>query len=281
MNYNHTPLRFIAEIGSNHNQEISRIYSLIMRAKSIGCWAVKFQYYKADKLYAPGNIPQDLEKTELSISFIKKIRNICHDNNIVFGCSVFHEEGVYEIAPYVDYLKIASYELLKTSLIEKVADTGLPLHISTGLANTEEIINAMSYTKDARVILYHCCSEYPAAVNRVDLRRLKALQSLFPNNQWVEHGYSDHSVNIPTMCAAAALGATYIEFHFDIDGAGDEYYHRHCWLPSEAAEMIIKTTQAKEAVMGLGTCLSKASTDRLKRADPEDGMRPHKEIRNV
>lgn len=279
MNYNPTPLRFIAEIGSNHNQDFGRIYSLIVRAKELGCWAVKFQYYKAEKLYAPGFIPDGLKETELSLDMVKKINNICNDIGIVFGCSVFDADDVPVISTYVDYIKIASYEILKLDLIEAAAESGVPVHISTGLADRREIIQAIDAASEAnKIVIYHCCAEYPAKPEEIDFEKMKGISVLssLHYEQDFSIGYSDHSVNTSIVCTAVALGAEYIEFHLDLDGAGDEYKHRHCWLPQQADFMIKSAIQVKQA---LQPAKIKPNSDRFNRADPEDGMRPHKEMR--
>lgn len=268
-------LRFAADIGANHNRSMKRVESLIVAAKSIGCWAVKFQYFDVDTLYAPGHIPWGLDDKEMPLSFIPHIKKICHDVGIVFGCSVFHDEDVKKIAPHVDYLKVASYEINKVNLIKCMANTGLPVHISTGMALTHEVNNALDAAKDCQdVVLYHCCAEYPARQDHIHLRKLREYEQ-YEKEMDYNLGYSDHSVSIPVVCGAVALGADYIEFHLDTDGKGWESVHGHCYLPIKATQMIEAATITKQALKFYEI----PDADRKQRSDPVDGLRPFQEIR--
>jgi N-acetylneuraminate synthase len=270
-------LRFAADIGANHNRSMKRVESLIMAAKSIGCWAVKFQYFQAETLYAPGYIPWGLEEKEMPLSFIPNIRKICNNVGIVFGCSVFHDEDVKKIAPHVDYLKVSSYEINKVSLIKRMADTGLPVHISTGMALTHEVNNALDAAQNCKdVVLYHCCAEYPAKEKHIHLRKLREYEQ-YEKEMDYDLGYSDHSVSIPVICGAVALGADYIEFHLDDDGNGWEFQSGHCYLPKYAKQMIGSATVTKQAMK----FYSIPEVNRKQRSDPIDGLRPFQEIRNV
>jgi len=271
-------VKYIAEIGSNHNQDIKRIRELINQAIKLGCWAVKFQYYKAQQLYAPGCCPEGLSKTELSFDMVKEISEICRESGLAFGCSVFHENDIFDIAPYVDYIKIASYELTKKNLIKTIAQEAptVPVHISTGLASLDEIESAILqiHHHNPEIVLYHCCAEYPAPANHIDLKKITMYQNYFP--KYIKSGYSDHSRDHIVVCGAVALGAEYIEFHYDLENhEGLESKYGHCYDFFSAKIMIENAERMKAATLPYII----PRIEKLRRADPEDGMRPCKEIR--
>ena len=107
-------IKFIAEIGSNHNQGLERTLQLIECAKEIGGTSVKFQLFKADKLYHPSfkSRIKDLKKSELPESFLSGIRRCCDDLDIKLGITVFDLDAVDVAVEYADWLKVGSYELL-------------------------------------------------------------------------------------------------------------------------------------------------------------------------
>ena len=136
-------IKWVGEIGTNHNKSPIRITNLLNAAKEVGCDAVKFQYFKADQLYAPEfkNKISKMKKWELPYGFLPEIARQCKELDLKFGCSVFDLQGVQAIKPFVDFFKIGSYELLWTDLIQAVALTGKPWMISTGMASMQEIEN--------------------------------------------------------------------------------------------------------------------------------------------
>ena len=120
--------KLIAEIGSNHNRDILRCYKLIDEAKNLGFYAVKFQLFKINKLFS-----KDAKKTyknvlkkkkrELPINFLPKLYRYCKKKKIKFSCTPFDLNSVKVLKKYVDFYKIASYELNWKSLLEACAKT--------------------------------------------------------------------------------------------------------------------------------------------------------------
>jgi N-acetylneuraminate synthase len=113
---------FISEVSSNHSRDIERSKEFIKVSKDIGCDAVKFQLFKIDQLFAPEILAKSEEHRrrkdwELPIFFFKELSNYAHDIGISFTCTPFYLEAVKELEPYVDFYKIASYELLWDDLI--------------------------------------------------------------------------------------------------------------------------------------------------------------------
>ena len=115
-------IKFIAEVSSNHNRDIERSFKFIDAAANSGCKAVKFQLFKLEKLFAPEILkksPKHRERKnwELPIEFIPKLSERCKSKNIEFSCTPFYLDAVSELEPYVNFYKIASYELLWDDLL--------------------------------------------------------------------------------------------------------------------------------------------------------------------
>lgn len=276
------PVKFIADIGANHNQDLGRCDLLIKTAKDIGCWGVKFQMYQAEKMYNLKDMPKDFHKTELKKSWIPDIRRICFNYGIFLGCSPFYIDAVKYLYDWdVDFLKIASYEITRPLLIKACAETGLPMMISTGLASMNEIFEAVEVcrsVKNDNIVLYHCCAEYPAPVDHCELININILKDSILNKHLVKDiGWSDHSHQVGVINKAIGNGANWIEFHFDLDDKkGGESKFGHCWSASEIKKVI---EDIKIGELANKLAKSKPVELRKQRSDPIDGLRPYKEIR--
>jgi len=278
--------KFICEIGSNHNQNLNRVAKLIRAAKEIGCWAVKFQFFEADKLYShefKDKIEQ-MKNWELPDHFIPVIRNYCNHYDIKFGCSVFNANDVNIIKNHVDFLKIGSYELLNTKLIKTVSQAKKPWMISMGLCPSPVYIqDLLSIFSTQPTVFFHCNSNYPAEVQNCELNKIKIMKKLHMfNNDSIFYssiGWSDHTVQPGIIYQSIAQGAEYIEFHMDLeDKKGFEYSAGHCWLPEKIQEVITNVQVGEKAC---NPSNNKKNNDEIKkwRMDPEDGMRPLKKHR--
>jgi N-acetylneuraminate synthase len=110
-------VKFIAEVSSNHSRNIDRTIEFIDSASKIGCDAVKFQLFKIDKLFAPEILRnskhhRERKQWELPLKFLPVLSKRCKEKKIQFGCTPFYIDAVKELEPYVDFYKVASYELL-------------------------------------------------------------------------------------------------------------------------------------------------------------------------
>src|SRR5208282_6280090 len=116
----------------------------------------------------------------------------CRERGIGFSCTPFYLEAVEELRPFVDFYKIASYELLVTPLLEACAKSGKPVVLSTGMATMDEIVRAATTLKDARasdVTLLHCVSAYPAPAAEANLSAIAAIREA----TGMAVGWSDHT----------------------------------------------------------------------------------------
>lgn len=317
--------QFIAEVSSNHNRDLNRCLKFIDTAARIGCDGVKFQLFKIDELFAPQVLANSEEHRqrrnwELPIPFLHELASQCRDKNISFSCTPFYLKAVEELRPYVDFYKIASYELLWDDLLEECAKTGKPIVLSTGMATMQEINHAVRVIAGAIPIisdprlrsaylppltLLHCVSGYPVPPNQCNLAAIKTLRNacnwkskdqkmkdIYKMRLPVAIGWSDHSVSQEVIYRAVhKWKASMIEFHLDLDGRGEEFFQGHCWLPEQINKIIIEIrkpgcvfTNLESAYDIDGTGEKIAAQIELKdrdwRADPSDGLRPLKHKRN-
>ncbi|NRD74814.1 N-acetylneuraminate synthase family protein [Shewanella sp. VB17] len=278
---------FIAEVSSNHHKDLQRCLHFIETSSKIGCDAVKFQLFKIDQLFAPeilakSEIHRERKNWELPIEFLPALKQSCKNNNIMFSCTPFYLKAVEELTPFVDFFKIASYELLWTDLLIECAKSKLPIVLSTGMATTEEIdtaIDALQNNGAEDITLLHCVSAYPTPEDQCNL---SVLQS-FRDRYQVKVGWSDHTVSPAVLNRAIHKWQTdMIEFHLDLDEQGAEYSAGHCWLPHQIAP-IIRGSKMMESIDGNPTkqFVPCETADREWRADPLDGLRPLKHMRNL
>ncbi len=285
-------VRFVAEVSSNHQTDLDRALRFVDRAAEIGCDGVKFQLFRIDQLFAPeilekSHAHRDRRRWELPERFLAPIAERCRARRIAFGCTPFYLEAVDALAPFVDFLKIASYELLWDDLLRATARTGLPVVLSTGMATLDEVAHAAQVLVASGVrelTLLHCVSGYPAPPAEANLGAIDVLAAFderFPEAT-IRAGWSDHTVSPGVIHRAIHAHPTrMIEFHLDLEGAGDEFESGHCWLPEAMAETIRAVRTGFEAEGdGAKAPTRTEGAEREWRADPSDGLRPLRHLRN-
>jgi len=278
-------INFIAEISSNHNQNIKRTLKMIDSAKENGFSSVKFQLFKINQLFSEEILSSSNEHRkranwELPINFIPIISKHCKSKKIKFGCTPFYLDAVDYLKKYVDFFKISSYEILWKELLTKCGNTKKPVIISTGMAKLDEVTQAIKILKktgNKRITVMHCVSSYPANFKDANLSVIKKLRDKYNLNI----GWSDHSVN-PNIIYRAIYKweVKDIELHYDLDKKGYEFQGGHCWLPYQASALI---KNISEGLISDGIAIKKPNkseiNDRLWRTDPKDGLRPFIKIR--
>lgn len=279
-------VKFIAEICSNHNLSLKRCYKIIDKAKDLNCYAVKFQLFKINKLFSSEakKLYKNVlvkRKRELPLNFIPKLAKYCKKKKIKFSCTPFDLESLEFLKKYVDFFKIASYELSWPALLQQCARSNKPVVLSTGMSNYNEVKFAykiLKKNKCKKISLLHCVSSYPANETSCNLKSITFMRKKFK----CEVGWSDHTVNqILIYSAVKNYGASLVEFHFDLDGKGWEYKSgKHCWLPNQIAPLINYLNNEKKINGFYGKKYSKnEKSERKFRADPIDGLRPMKKFR--
>jgi sialic acid synthase SpsE len=278
---------FIAEASSNHDRDLARALAFVDAAADAGCDAVKFQLFKIDRMFAPQILSRSEKhrarrQWELPLAHLAPLAERCLARGIAFSCTPFYREAVEELRPFVSFYKVASYELLVTPLLEACAATGKPVVLSTGMAKMNEIVAATDTLKRAGAIditLLHCVSAYPTPAAEANLSAIAAIRDA----TGCKVGWSDHTRR-PAVIERAVhrWGASAVEFHLDLDGEGAEYASGHCWLPQEIAPVIARI---RESLIADGTGFKGPQpseiADREWRADPRDGMRPLRHVRDL
>lgn len=202
------------------------------------------------------------------------------ERKIAFSCTPFYLKAVEELYPFVEFYKIASYELLWHDLLSECARTKKPVVLSAGMATIDEITRGVEVLKNNGcndITVLHCISAYPVGPDQCNLKAIETIRKELN----LKVGWSDHSVNPGVLYRAVhKYSADMIEFHIDLEGKGIEFKSGHCWLPENIAEVI------KEIKIGLNADgngvkkpVSEELSDVMWRADPSDGLRPLKEIR--
>ena len=278
-------VRFVSEVSSNHAQDLKRCLDFIDVSAEVGCDVVKFQLFKIDELFAPEVLQKkqnlrDRKQWELPVVFLPELKNRCDEKNIAFSCTPFYLKAVEELEPYVEFYKVASYELLWNDLLKACALTGKPVVIAAGMATLEEVISAVNVLKKNNckdITVLHCVSSYPVSPEECNLKAIETIRKA----TGVKVGWSDHSVSPGVLHRAVhTYGAEMVEFHLDLDGTGAEYKAGHCWLPKQIQE-VIKDIRVGMSADGNGIKLPVPAelSDVQWRADPVDGLRPFLDVR--
>jgi len=223
---NGNPAFILAEIGINHNGDIEIAKKLIAAAKKAGCNSVKLQKRTIDVVYTKkelaiprenpfGQTNGDLKRgLEFSFDAYNEINNFCKEQNILWSASPWDEESVDFLAKFsVPYYKIAAASLTDAGLLRKINETGRPVIMATGMSNLNEVDKAVALLNKNNLILMHCVSQYPAASENINLRRINTLKERYG----VLVGYSGHELDTTISTAAVAMGACVVERHFTLD----------------------------------------------------------------
>jgi len=235
----------IAEIGGNHDGNISIAKKLVRDAKKAGADAVKFQIYNARDLVHPqaaalkqakGYTKQlnrfaDLQLTDKNW---RLLISMCEHLDIDFLASCFDARIMSHYAPYMKAIKISSGDLTYDGLIRHAATFNKPIYLSTGMANIEEIQRAFNLIPDSiPVTVMHCVTSYPCADSDANLGMIRYLQ-----NYYTFVGYSDHTIGTTACMAAMAMDVDVIEKHFTYDNTLDYGDHVLSATPDELAELV-------------------------------------------
>jgi N,N'-diacetyllegionaminate synthase len=260
----------IAEAGVNHNGDINIAKRLIDVAVHAGVDYVKFQTFKANRLVSPSakkakyQTENDTENDDSQLSMLKKLElsdadhkeliSYCNSKKIKFFSTAFDLEGIHYLSSLkFDMLKIPSGELTNFPYLKAIAQTGLPVILSTGMANLDEIekaINVLSSygTKKSDLTVLHCNTDYPTPMTDVNLKAMLTIKEKFN----VSIGYSDHTLGIEVPVAAVALGAKVIEKHFTLDRNLKGPDHRASLEPNELKYMVNCIRNIENAISGNG-----------------------------
>ena len=222
------PPFIVAEVGFNHNGDVELAKKMIESAAKNGADAVKLQTFVAKEMISNRLIADDpdnpgheiplyefFQRYELSRSDYETLFSYAKTLNIPLFSTPFDESSLEMLTEQgVPAIKIASPDLTFLPFLEKVSETGLPVILSTGMGNEEEIFQALKILKPkCSIILLHCVSNYPSHYEEMNLRCMEKISSKFK----VPVGLSDHTMDNLSAVVAASLGAVLIEKHFTVD----------------------------------------------------------------
>lgn len=249
----------IAEAGVNHNGSLDLAKQLVDVAKNCGCDAVKFQTFIAKNVvskfakkaeYQISNTKNDesqlemIKKLELSFADFIYLKKYCDHKEILFLSTPFDHESIDFLASLqMPIFKIPSGEITNLPYLRKINSLKTKVILSTGMANLEEISNALQVLKDSDVAILHANTQYPTPVEDVNLLALQTLREKFN----VDIGYSDHTNGIEISIGAVAMGAKIIEKHFTLDKNMSGPDHIASLDPNELEAMVLAIRNIEKA----------------------------------
>jgi N-acetylneuraminate synthase len=259
------PPFLIAEMSGNHNQSLERALEIVEAAAKTGAHALKIQ------TYTPDTMTLDLDEREFHISDPKSLwagTSLYKLYGQAFTPWEWHEAifkrakelGIIAFstpfdATSVDFLesldvpcyKIASFENTDLPLIRKVAATGKPMIISTGMASIAELDDTVRAARQAGckdLVLLKCTSTYPATADNTNILTIPHMRELFG----CEVGLSDHTMGVGVSVASVALGAAVIEKHFTLNRADGGVDSSFSMEPAELTQLVVETERAWQAL---------------------------------
>jgi N,N'-diacetyllegionaminate synthase len=261
----------IAEAGVNHNGDENMALALVEAAARSGADAVKFQSFSADKLTRKGAAKAEYQKRmtgegdqydmlkalEISESLHRRLFSHCAKLGIEFMSTAFDEESLdLLVALGIKRIKVPSGEITNVPLLRHMAAKGLPMIVSTGMAELNEVVTAVDVIRAARakhafgeplaqmVTILHCTSNYPAESADVNLRAMNTMA----RTTGLPVGYSDHTLGLAVSTGAVALGATVIEKHFTLDSDLRGPDHTASLEPDQLTALVRQIREVEQAL---------------------------------
>lgn len=267
----------IAEMSGNHNQSLERALQIVDAAADAGAHAIKLQTYTADTMTIKGALTIDdkqslwygrelhelYQEAYTPWEWHKPIFERAKQKGILAFSSPFDESAVDFLESLsVPLYKIASFENTDIPLLKKVARTGKPIIMSTGVADISDIDLAVRTLKEngcKELVLLKCTSTYPATPENTNLATIPHMSALFN----CPVGLSDHTMGIGASIAAVALGATVIEKHFTLNRADGGVDSAFSIEPDELKNLVVESERAFLALGAITYGVSKAETKSL------------------
>lgn len=246
----------IAEVNSSHNGSVDEAKRMIDAAADAGCDCVKFQSWTAQSLYSKTYYKQNpiakrfVDKLSLSSEQLKETARYCREKNIGFSSTPYSREEVDFLADEceVPFIKISSMEVNNPEYIRYIAKRQIPVVISTGMANYDEVKNAVEIieqTGNEKIAILHCVSIYPTPAEKVNLKNISALRKMFPK---YPIGFSDHTLGDAAAVAATVMGAAVLEKHITLDAKRIGMDNQMAMGPEDLKQFVAKCKAVPEAM---------------------------------
>lgn len=248
----------IAEIGNNHNGSFERAIELIDKAREAGADCAKFQMRHLDQVYRQRSLSKSgddlgteyvidlLNRFELNVDQHRQLAEYCAQTGIAYLCTPWDSKSVDVLECFgVPAYKVASADLTNLPLLDRLAQTGKPLILSTGMSTKEEVEITVAFLnkRGAQFALLHCNSTYPAPLHDINLKWMHALRRIHPLI-----GYSGHERGINVSLAVIALEACIVERHFTLDRTMEGPDHAASLTQSEFARMVEGIREIEQAL---------------------------------
>ncbi|MDN5215679.1 pseudaminic acid synthase [Fulvivirgaceae bacterium BMA12] len=258
----HLPF-IIAEMSGNHNQSLERALAIVDAAAETGAHAIKLQTYTADTMTVKGahrindkgslwngrELYDLYQEAYTPWEWHEPIFKRAKEKGLIAFSSPFDESAVEFLHTLdVPVYKIASFENTDWPLLEKVAGTGKPIIMSTGVASLADIDEAMQVLRSngaQDIVLLKCTSTYPASPENTNLLTIPSMERVFD----CHIGLSDHTMGIGVAMASVALGAKVIEKHFTLDRKEGGVDAAFSIEPDELTSLVV---ESERAFLGLG-----------------------------
>lgn len=255
----------IAEMSGNHNQSLDRALAIVEAAARAGADALKLQTYTADtmtldihegdffiedpnNLWSGSSLYNLYQEAYTPWEWHEPIFKKCAELGLIAFSTPFDETAVDFLESLdVPAYKIASFENTDIQLIRKVAATGKPLIISTGMASIAELDESVREARNAgakHIVLLKCTSTYPASPNNTNMLTIPHMEQLFN----CQVGISDHTMGVGVSVASVALGATVIEKHFTLSRAEGGVDSAFSLEPDELQALVVESERAWQAL---------------------------------
>ena len=260
----------IAEAGVNHNGSLELAKNLVDIAAEAGADFVKFQTFRAEQLVNKGaqkalyqikNMSGEsntqfemLKKLEMGLDWYAELINRCQEKGVKFLSTGFDAESINLLdAIEVPFYKIPSGEITNKPHLQHIARKGKDIILSTGMANLQEVKDALEVIEKEgvdrnHITVLHCNTEYPTPMEDVNLLAMNQMAK----ELGVKVGYSDHTLGIEVPIAAVALGACVIEKHFTLDRTLPGPDHAASLEPEELKAMVVSIRNIEKAINGTG-----------------------------
>jgi len=254
-------LLVIAEAGVNHDGDVERALALVDAAAASGADAVKFQTFDAAELaarsaplaeYQRSGADADqvemLARLSLDGAAFARIAERCRARGVLFLSTPFDRASAQLLDDLgVPAFKVGSGELTNLPFLRSLARRGLPLLVSTGMADMGDVdaaVEAIRASGGPPLALLHCVSSYPAPPEQANLRAIATLRTAFD----VPVGYSDHCLGLDVSLASVALGACILERHLTLDRSLPGPDHAMSLEPDELAELVRRARAVQRAL---------------------------------